>query len=236
VIAGPHLPVGDTYGSVSYLAYVSMREGAKSFANLACWADLGEARPVVMRDVGFGAVHFVSGNYFDTLGVHSMLGRTFRADDDTPATTAAILSYPFWQRAFGGSRDVLRKTIDLNGKSFAIIGVMPPGFFGVDPSSPPDVMVPTNAVQMAAATNNPIQNPRLWQICRVERCRDTHCRIEASGDPSRCSTDRGPPRPYRTRIDETTVGPGMRVASGRPASASLTRRPGARQRIAIRRH
>src|SRR6266487_4163726 len=150
VIAGPHLPVGDTYESVSYLAYVSMRDGAKSFANLACWADLGEARPIVMREVGFGAVHFVSGNYFDT-----------------PATTAAILSYPFWQRTFGGDRDVLRKTIDLNGKTFAIVGVMPSGFFGVDPSSPPDVIVPTSAIQIAAATSNPMQNPRLWQMCRV---------------------------------------------------------------------
>jgi macrolide transport system ATP-binding/permease protein len=167
VIAGPHLPLGDTYGSVSYLAYVSMRDGAKSFANLACWADLGEARPIVMREVGFGAVHFVSSNYFDTLRVDAMLGRTFRVDDDTLATTAAILSYPFWQRTFGGDRDVLRKTIDLNGKSFAIVGVMPPGFFGVDASSPPDVIVPTSAIQIAAATNNPMQNPGLWQMCRV---------------------------------------------------------------------
>ncbi|HWW84405.1 MAG TPA: ABC transporter permease, partial [Vicinamibacterales bacterium] len=167
VIAGPHLPQGDTYGSVSYPAYVSMRDGAKSFAHLACWADLGEARPVVMREVGFGSVHFVSGNYFETLGVDALLGRTFSATDDTPATTAAILSYPFWQRTFGGDRDVLHRTIDLNGKSFAIVGVMPPGFFGVDAATPPDVLVPIAAVQLAAATNNPIQNPGLWQMCRV---------------------------------------------------------------------
>jgi hypothetical protein len=99
-----------------------MRDGAKSFANLACWADLGEARPVVMREVGFGSVHFVSGNYFETLGVNALFGRTFSATDDTPATTA---------------------------------------------SSPPDVLVPIAAIQLAAATNKPIQNPGLWQMCRV---------------------------------------------------------------------
>jgi len=167
VIAGPRLAAVDTYGSFSYLAYVSMRDGAKSFSNLACWADLGESRPVVMREVGFGSVHFVSGNYFDTLGVNAVLGRTFTADDDTPGTTAAVVSYPFWQRTFGGDAGVVRKTIDLNGKPFNIIGVTPSGFFGVDPSTTPDVMVPIGAIQVAAATSNPLQNPTLWQVCRV---------------------------------------------------------------------
>jgi predicted permease len=144
-----------------------MRDGTTSFSNLACWVDLGEARPVVMRDVGFGAVHFVSGNYFETLGVHAGLGRVFTADDDTPGTTAAILSFSFWQRAFGGRPDVLQRTIDLNGRAFAIVGVTPPGFFGVDPSTVPDVMVPSSAIQVAAATVNPMQNPVLWQMCRT---------------------------------------------------------------------
>ena len=167
VIAGPRVEGVDTFGSFSYIAYKSIRDGTTSFSNLACWVDLGEARPVVMRDVGFGAVHFVSGNYFETLGVHADLGRVFTADDDTPGTTAAILSYPFWQRAFGGRPDVLQRTIDLNGRAFAIVGVTPPGFFGVDPSTVPDVMVPSSAIQVAAATVNPMQNPVLWQMCRT---------------------------------------------------------------------
>jgi predicted permease len=167
VIGGPRLGGVDTFGSFSYLAYKSMRDGTTSFSNLACWADLGEARPVVMRDVGFGAVHFVSGNYFETLGAHAALGRVFTADDDTPATTAAILSYAFWQRAFGGRTDVLQRTIDLNGASFAIVGVMPASFFGMDPSTIPDVIVPTSAIRVAAATVNPMENPALWQMCRA---------------------------------------------------------------------
>lgn len=167
VIAGPTIGGVDTFGSFSYPAYKAMRDGSTSFASLACYADLGEARPVVMRDVGFGAVHFVSGNYFETLGVGAALGRTFGPDDDTPGTTAAILSEAFWQRAFGGRPDILQQTIDLNGRSFAIVGVMPRGFFGVDPSMIPDVIVPTGAIQLAASTINPTQNPVLWQMCRV---------------------------------------------------------------------
>ena len=104
-----------------------------------------------MRDVGFGTVHFVSGNYFDTLGVRAAIGRTLTPDDDTPATTAAVLSDPFWRRSFGGRTDILERTVDLNGKAFAIVGVMPRGFFGVDPSTIPDVIVPAGAVQLAAS-------------------------------------------------------------------------------------
>jgi hypothetical protein len=55
-----------------------------------------------MRNVGFGTVHLVSGNYFDVLGVRPAVGRMFTPDDDVSGTTAAIISYPFWQRAFGG--------------------------------------------------------------------------------------------------------------------------------------
>ncbi|HEV3060496.1 MAG TPA: ABC transporter permease [Vicinamibacterales bacterium] len=167
VIAGPSLAGIDTLGSFSYPAYTAMRDGTTSFSQLACWADLGEARPVVMRDVGFGTVHFVSGNYFDTLGARAAIGRTLTPDDDTPATTAAVLSDPFWRRSFGARTDVLQNTIDLNGKAFAIVGVMPRGFFGVDPSTIPDVIVPAGAVQLAASTVNPLQNPVLWQMCRV---------------------------------------------------------------------
>jgi predicted permease len=167
VIAGPSLAGIDTFGSFSYPAYTAMRDGTKGFSQLACWADLGEARPVVMRDVGFGTVHFVSGNYFDTLGVRAAIGRTLTPDDDTPATTAAVLSDPFWRRSFGARTDILQQTIDLNGKAFAIVGVMPRGFFGVDPSTIPDVIVPAGAVQLAASTVNPLQNPVLWQMCRV---------------------------------------------------------------------
>src|SRR5262249_12356546 len=167
VISGPQVDGVQTLGSFSYPAYKAMRDGTTSFSQLACWADLGEARPVVMRDVGFGTVHFVSGNYFATLGVAAAIGRTLAPDDDTPATTAAVLSEPFWRRGFGGRTDILRQTIDLNGKTFGVVGVMPRGFFGVDPSTIPDVIVPAAAVQIAASTVNPLQNPVLWQMCRV---------------------------------------------------------------------
>src|SRR5258706_12315501 len=132
VIAGPSVAGVETFGSFSYPTYKAMRDGTKSFSQLACWADLAEARPVVMRDVGFGTVHFVSGNYFDTLGVRAAIGRTLTPDDDTPATTAAILSEPFWRRSFGGGTGGLEQTIDLHREAVAHVGGNPPRFFRGD--------------------------------------------------------------------------------------------------------
>src|SRR5437016_4245014 len=61
---GPRLPVvGETFSSYSYPVYKAMRDGAtKSFSDLAIWTDVGDIRPVIMGELGFGAIHFVSGN------------------------------------------------------------------------------------------------------------------------------------------------------------------------------
>jgi hypothetical protein len=66
---------------------------------------------------------------FQTLGVQPMLGRAFTADDDRlGAARVAIISYGLWQRRFGGTGDILRRPVRLDGVAYQIIGVMPPGF------------------------------------------------------------------------------------------------------------
>ncbi len=81
-----------------------MRDGSTQFSDLACWADFGEARPVTLGELGFGAVQFASGNYFRTLGVRAAIGRTIEPHDDGPETWApvAMIGHRFWQRVFGG--------------------------------------------------------------------------------------------------------------------------------------
>ena len=169
VYSGPTIDGQETYGSFSYPAYRYMRERTQTFSDLACWADLGESRPVVLGELGFGAVQFVSGNYFRALGVTAALGRTLQPEDDDPRNWSAVamISDRFWKRTFGGDPNVTRQSIQLNGRTFTIVGVMPESFFGMDPSVSPDVVVPNGAVVVAAATANPLMNPRLWNPCRV---------------------------------------------------------------------
>ncbi|HSE24206.1 MAG TPA: ABC transporter permease [Pyrinomonadaceae bacterium] len=71
----------------------------------------------------------VSSSLFTLFDVQPVLGRVFSSDEDgegKPAT--AILSYGFWQRHFGGSKDVVGKSLSLNGNPVEIVGVMPEGF------------------------------------------------------------------------------------------------------------
>ncbi len=169
VFSGPTVSGTKTFGSFSYPAYQAMRNGSRAFTDVACWADLGEARPVVLGELGFGTVQFVSGNYFRTLSVPAAVGRTIQPDDDGPETWSpiAVIGHRFWQRVFGSSPDVTQQTVNLNGRPFAIVGVTPASFFGMDPATSPDIFVPIGAIGVAAATTNPLRNPGLWNPCRV---------------------------------------------------------------------
>jgi predicted permease len=74
-------------------------------------------------------MQMVSAGYFATLGVQPVVGRAFTADEDRPGARAVVmLSYDLWQRAFGGARDVIGRTTELDGVPYEIIGVMPADF------------------------------------------------------------------------------------------------------------
>ena len=203
VMAGPRVNGTDTFGTVSYPAYLAMRDEATTFSDIACWADLGEARPVILGELGFGTVQFVSGNYFRTLGVRAALGRTIEPRDHTTVawSPVAVISYRFWQRTFGGATDVTSRTLRLNGRPFAVIGVMPEGFFGLDPAVSPDIVVPNGAVEVAAATQNPLQNRGLWNPCRVVARlapgrRDEEARVDLERVLAASIASAPPPEPY----------------------------------------
>jgi predicted permease len=168
-LTGPRIGDTQTYAGMSYPAYTALRDGSRMFSHVACWSDISEARPVVIGESGFGTIHFVSGNYFDTLGVRAAVGRTLVASDDPLGVLPAVamISHPFWTRAYGRDPQVTERTLLLNGRSFAIVGVMPEGFFGLDPSTTPDVVLPMNAVPIAAATANALMRPEFWTVCRV---------------------------------------------------------------------
>ncbi|HLK67962.1 MAG TPA: ABC transporter permease [Bryobacteraceae bacterium] len=91
--------------------------------------------------------NYVSGQYFETLGVRAILGRTLApADDRRGCPGSAVLSYGFWQREYGGHADVLGRTISIDRHLIEIVGVTAPGFNGTEVGGAADVMVPLCAV------------------------------------------------------------------------------------------
>src|SRR5712664_1920963 len=90
----------------------------------------------------------VSGDFFRTMGIKAAAGRLFDASDDTPsAAPVAVLNYGYWQSAFGGSREVVGHTIELNNVPFTIIGIAEQRFTGITPGSDYDVWLPLSDAQ-----------------------------------------------------------------------------------------
>ena len=77
--------------------------------------------------------HLVDGNFFQVLGANAVLGRTILpSDTNTPGSSpVAVISYQYWQREFSADRDVVGKTINVNGTPYTVIGVAAPKFYGV---------------------------------------------------------------------------------------------------------
>jgi predicted permease len=80
------------------------------------------------------STEFVSASYFSLLGATPALGRTFRPDDDQVGKPSAVivLSDGMWRRRFGADPNVLGRSVTLTGEPFTVIGVMPPGFVGIE--------------------------------------------------------------------------------------------------------
>lgn len=87
--------------------------------------------------------HLVSGEYFGVLGVDAAAGRVLTPGDDAPgAPNAAVLSYTFWQKRFGGDRSVIGRAVELNGGVFTIVGAASREFFGERVREAPDFWLP----------------------------------------------------------------------------------------------
>ena len=86
----------------------------------------------------------VTANFFSVLGVTPAMGRTFIPEEDHQpgAHPVVVFSYGLWQRRFGSDEDIIGKTVQLNGLTFTIIGVMPRVFIGDEVGKQRDVWVP----------------------------------------------------------------------------------------------
>jgi putative ABC transport system permease protein len=120
----------------------------------------GEARPVV----GI----FVSGRLFDVLGVTPVLGRTFTADDDRrqggEAGPVAVLSYAFWQREYGGDRQIVGRGISLDGHAFTVVGVVPPDFYGIEVGRTFDIAVPIGTEPIIRGAESSLDRRSSWWL------------------------------------------------------------------------
>jgi predicted permease len=101
---------------------------------------------------------FVSGGFFELMGGEPVVGRTMGPEElETPdGYPLTVISHGLWQRRFGGDPDVVGRTLHLNERSIAVVGVMDPEFRGI--SSGVDAWLPLGMLSMVAGTG--IQDSR----------------------------------------------------------------------------
>lgn len=101
---------------------------------------------------------WVSGSYFETLGISALLGRVLSESDDRRNGgvdgPVAVISYAFWQRQYGAAQDVIGRSLMLNGVSFTVVGVTPQRFSGLDVGRRADVIVPFGAATLMPGSDN----------------------------------------------------------------------------------
>ncbi len=115
---------------------------------------------------------FASAEYFATLGVPPILGRTFTTADDRPGGGAegpvAVISYGLWQRRFGGAASVIGEPLLVDGVPVTIVGVTPPTFFGVDVGRAFDVALPLETEPLIHGTRSTLRMSPLLVMLRLK--------------------------------------------------------------------
>jgi putative ABC transport system permease protein len=123
-------------------------------------------------EVRNASASWVSGDFFRTLGVNPLLGRTITAADDKRGCPAiAVLSYGFWQREYGGAADVFERRLTLNTHPVRIVGVAPPGFNGIEVGEAVEIYVPLCAEGTLIRENSALDkrdNWWLWIFARLK--------------------------------------------------------------------
>jgi macrolide transport system ATP-binding/permease protein len=130
---------------LSYLDYLDWQRLNKSFSSLDVY---GGADYLLRTPSGAEPVEGarVSGSFFQTLGVHPVLGRDFNAGEDRlGGPNVVILSYGAWLHHFGARRDAVGQTVDLDHEAYTIIGVLPRAF-SFAPSGNAEFWVPINSL------------------------------------------------------------------------------------------
>jgi predicted permease len=137
-------PSPKRFSNLSHAFFEQSRAQRETLAGVCAFAYSLRVNAVVDGQAEVAQAQQVSGGFFATLGVNSILGRTLTEDDDKVpgGHPVAVISYNYWQRRFARDPAIVGKSVAVNGHPFTIIGVTPQDFFGVMVGESPDLWAP----------------------------------------------------------------------------------------------
>jgi predicted permease len=147
----------------SYLDFADLRDSARSFAGLLAYHDdymaiTESAKPERI----YGAV--VTSNYFEVLGVHTLLGRSLgpTAPVERLGVAEAVIGYGLWQGHFGADPSIIGKVVHINLHPYTIVGVAPEGFQGCKSGLRSDLWIPIGMDPQISGGNRIKNRDTLW--------------------------------------------------------------------------
>jgi predicted permease len=151
---------GGRYSDISYPDFRDYRDSSRSLAGAIAFQD----RALSLGD-GTQAervwAEFVSGNFFDVLGVRPVTGRFFRTEEqeDAPGKhPVVVISERFWQRHFHADPEIIGKAVRLNGRDLMVIGVAPAEFLGTIVGLSYDFWLPLSMNPLLSGAGNWLEN------------------------------------------------------------------------------
>jgi predicted permease len=138
-----HAGDGGVFESSTYALYEHLRANSKTIAGaLLSDASVMKVQVDGQSDAILG--QFVSGDYFNLLGVRPVLGAVIQPADEpgSAPNRVAVLGHRYWLTRFGGDPGVLGRTMTIDQVPHTIIGITPPEFFGLQVGRYVDVSVP----------------------------------------------------------------------------------------------
>jgi predicted permease len=176
-VASPSRLAVLTDGSWSYPVWQQISARATTlFDDALAWAnerfDLSGGGATIPVD---GA--YVSGRFFEALGISTVRGRPITPDDDRGAATdepVAVISYRLWHQQFAGADDVVGRRISIQRVPITIVGVMPPGFFGVEVGRRMDVVIPFAAEPRIRGKESWLADPNSSWVEMMVRLKPGH--------------------------------------------------------------
>jgi predicted permease len=141
-------PGGDIFPFPS--AALNLGDGREVLSGLAAFRPVPDTHVTVNGETELALIQWVTGNYHAVVGTHAVTGRTLTEQDREPV---AVISHRYWQRRFGGDPGVIGRVLDMQGRSFTILGVTPPDFYGAQPGRYIDVTAPLAVSNMQMPPN-----------------------------------------------------------------------------------
>src|SRR5258705_1574813 len=171
------------YNAVSNPIWEQIKDRQQGFSGIFAWArrDYNLAQG---GEVRLAKALYVSGDFFQVLGVQPELGRVFSAGDDTRGCTTPglVISHAFWQREYGGEKNVVGRKLTLADQSFEIIGVTHPIFFGLEVGKSFDVALPICAEAIVGGKNSRLDSGTSWWLMVTGRLKPGWSMEQASAN------------------------------------------------------